>query len=141
MQDFAVDAKDILLAASLTDPIGQYAATSGWGIFVSQYPDKPSTCISLRSTGGFPPSPQLYEDYPTCQVRIRGAKNGFDEAYAKALVVRDVLRSFRGEINGTNYSGIWAMTDITDLGQDESGRPLLTCNFRAIRGLPISDPR
>lgn len=142
MNSFSEDAKDILTAASLSDAIGIYGASSGWAISIAREPEKPSTAITLYDTGSWgPPSPVLQEDYSSLQVRVRGAKQGYEDAYAKALAVREVLHAYHGTVNGTRYSAIFAMTDITHIGWDDQARPLLTTNYRAIRGLPTSDPR
>lgn len=147
MLDFATDLKDILTAASLSNAIGVFAATSGWGIYVGSEPDGlnvPDTAITLYSTGSFfPPSPVLYEEYATAQVRIRGAKTagGYAAAYQKALQVREALHTYNGIVNGTNYSGILCFTDITSIGRDQNNRPLLTLNLRSVRGAPTSDYR
>ena len=68
------------------------------------------------------------------QARIRGAKFGYQAAYAMAETVRDALHELTHQtVNGTKYIAIWASTDIFSIGEDENKRPIFTVNFVAHR--------
>ena len=137
MNSPAADLKDLVVAAGL----GVFAASSGWGVFVSREPESPDTCITLYDTGGFAPSPHLFEDRPTVQARVRGPMLGYQQGWAKALAVREALLGKRALVNGTWYAGIWSQGDIAFLRYDEANHPIWTMSFRIVRGAPTSAHR
>jgi hypothetical protein len=108
--------------------------TIGTNIFISLMPNTPDAVIALYDSGGFPGESGYKYEYPTIQVRIRGAKGQYISAYAKAEAVRNFLHDRANITWGVNrYIGIWSMSDILFLGQDELNRPELSINFRIHR--------
>lgn len=137
MNPVAEDIKDIMVDSNLA--IGDFAATTGWSIHVTDMPDDdntPDTCIAVLDTGGPGPDPVPANNIgnPTFQVIVRGAKMGYQDAWDKA---REILVGLHGKANeswnGTRYIQILATSDIIPLGYDESRRPLFSINFSVMR--------
>lgn len=123
----SVNCKDILVTAG----IGTFGATSGWGIYISREPDSPHTCVTVYDVGGLTPDPKWRLDYPSVQVRVRGAPNGYIDASTKAQAVKDALLGITPQtINTDNIRGIVAIGDIAFLSYDEQRRPIFTQNWR-----------
>ncbi len=124
------DIAAILAAAG----IGTVAATSGWAIFESRLPDGtnvPDTVIAvIDSPAGRDANPKLALDYPAVQILVRGAKDDYRAAHAKAVAIKDELLG-KDPITqaNTNYRGFHMRGDIGLLDYDESDRPLITMNF------------
>lgn len=129
MTDPAEGIKDLLVTAG----VGVFAATSGWGIFIGSEPDSPDTAITIVNTGGRDSDFMFLVDRPSLQVRIRGATNGYQAAYAKAFAVFDNLNALPPQvINDDNWDAITAIGHINNLGFDEKRRPIFTTNFNTI---------
>ena len=117
----------------VTEGIGVFAATSGWGIFISKEPLVPDTTITVYDTGGISANPAYLLDFPTIQVRIRGNTGEYLEAYQKIRQVKDTLLGISSQVlNGDTLRSITCLGDIFSLGYDENSRPLLTLNFSLI---------
>ena len=134
MNPASQDFKDILEDAG----VGSFAATSGWGIYISREPDGDNyqnTVVTLYDTGAADtPHPEIAFDEPMVQARVRGDVGGYPTAYDKILEVRDqLLGKYNFSQGGINYVGIWVTGDISFIGYDDSSRPILTVNFRAQR--------
>lgn len=129
MSDISEGIKDLLVAAG----VGTFAATTGWGIFISKMPDEPDSIVSIMETGGFPANPRWLIDYPSVQVMIRGDKGGYQAAKAKAVVVRDALLGLPAQvINGDRWDSITDIGGLIELGYDDSNRPKFSTNFSLI---------
>ena len=129
MADPAEGIKDLLVAAG----VGVFAATTGWSIQVGKEPTKPDTVVTVYNTGGLAPNPKWLLDDPTVQVSIRGAKNGRVASRAKAQEVKDALLGLPSQdLNGDRWVSVTGIGDITDIGFDESNRPMHTVNFKLI---------
>jgi len=104
-------------------------------LFCFEMPSDPDECICTYDTGGFPPQAGYRYDYPTVQIIVRGRRGGYRDIYTIAESIKVLLH---GKANFYTDSpnrivAIWAMGDIITLGNDESGRPLLSLNFRIHR--------
>lgn len=129
MSDPAVGIKNLLVAAG----VGTFAGTSGWGIFIGKLPSKPETAIAIVGTGGQTANPKYLLDYPSIQVLLRGAKNGYTDVYAKALKVKDTLLGLPSQtVNGDLWVQVNMIGDITPLGFDENDCPMFSVNFSLI---------
>ena len=101
-------------------------------------PEAPNECVCIYDTGGLRPlicigGNEKYEE-PTIQVRIRGDKGKYKQAYTLIQGIRDTLHgTYEYTINGARYILIWCTSDILFLNYDENRRPLLSVNFRTIR--------
>lgn len=131
MRPFSVDLRDLLVAAG----IGVFAAQSGWAIGIGKELASPDTFVTIYDTGGPAPMPHFSEEYPTAQIRVRGAVNGYEAAYDKARAARAAVKG-QGPLllGGTHYAGLWIVTEPGLIGYDDSNRPLFTFNVRAVRG-------
>jgi len=129
MADNAVGAKDLLVAAG----VGVFAATSGWGIFIGKEPTAPHTIITAYNSGGTNPNPKFLLDFPSLQVRVRGAPNGYVAAEAKAKDVKNALLGLVSQdLNGDRWVSVTMAGDITPLGNDQQNRPMFSLNFNLI---------
>ena len=106
----------------------------GTDLFISEMPPVPDSCVCVYDTGGENPNPDYNYEKPTIQVRIRGAKGKYLDAYNLAQDIRDFLNGKHNEeINGARYIVILCEGDIFFVGYDDNHRPLLTVNFRLHR--------
>lgn len=122
-------AKDLLVAAG----VGTFGSQSGWGIFVSKEPTSPDTTVTVYNTGGLAPNPKWLLDFPSIQVRVRGAANGFVAARQKAQDAKDALLGIPSQDVGPDrLVAINGISDVADIGYDEKERPLFTVNFSLI---------
>ena len=122
MNPASEDIKDILVA----DGVGAF----GTDLFISLMPETPDACVSIYDTGGMDPILNYVYDYPTVQVRIRGAIFGYQNAWDKAKEVKDALHGLTNETwNSTRYIQIGCVGDIMFIHYDDNNRPTLTVNF------------
>jgi len=99
-------------------------------LFISKEPDSPDACVTIFDTGGQDPEAHHTYDYPTVQVKIRGDKQGYAAAFAKAQEVKEALHGLTNETwNSTRYIQIMCEGDIIFVGYDGKQRPELTINF------------
>jgi hypothetical protein len=120
----SIDIKDILAGTS------SLALTFGTDLFVSQMPDTPDQCVAVYDTGGYDQDADISYERPTVQVRVRGTKGGYVNAYSLTQNIRDTLHALANyTINGARYIAIWCQGDILSLGYDDNHRPLLSVNF------------
>ena len=120
------------IGAQLTsdDVVG---GVTGWTLFKSYQPKSPDKTITIYETGGPEPdqTPGTGYDFPTFQVRGRGAEFGYEALRSK---MQDVFNS----INNATISGyvyIFAVdSGPIPLGYDkEDNRPQLTWNFKTMK--------
>lgn len=129
----SVDLSDMLAEAG----VGVIAAESGWGIYTTRLPDTPDTAIALMDTPGLAPEIVQPIDRPVVQVLVRGTANGYDEAYAKAMGVRDRLHSMgRVTVGDTEYMFIHVFSDVGLIEYDENQRPVIAANYAITRRVP-----
>jgi hypothetical protein len=137
MNPVSEDIKDMLIDSTLA--VGEFAATTGWSIYISQMPDDdrtPDTCIAVLDSGGSAPDPDPEKDIgnPTVQILIRGSRMGYQAAWDKARAIFAGLHGRANETwNDSRYIQIFASSDIISLGYDERQRPLLSLNFAVMR--------
>lgn len=126
MADPAVGAKDLLVDAN----IGVFAATTGWGIFIGKLPSEPYTAIAIITTGGLTPNPKYLLDFPSIQVLVRGAPNGYAAAFVKAVAIKNTLLGLPSqEVSGDTWVQVNQIGDVASLGYDENNCPLFSINF------------
>ena len=127
MNSPAVDIAGILATAGV--------GTISTDLFVSEQPKTPDECVTVFDTGGFPPESNYVYRKPTVNVRVRGKRGGYRNAYAVAKSIVDALHDKTNEdIDSANrIIAIWCMGDIIALGKDDDERPLLSVNFRIHR--------
>jgi len=118
----------------LIDADSDLGLTFGTDLFVSEMPETPDACVCVYDTGGFPPDPNHTYDHPSVQVRVRGAKGKYRDAYVRANDIKKLLHQTTNETaDGSRYLGIFAGSDVLFVGYDDNHRPLLTVNFNCER--------
>ena len=123
----AEDLKTIITGAG----VGSTNPESDWGVHISKEPTSPNRAITLYDTGGAESNPKHLLDFPSVQVRVRGKKFGYQEAYQKILDVKNELLGLPSQtINGSLFSGVWAIGDIIFLRYDDNNRPIFVSNWR-----------
>ena len=126
----SIDVKDELVTAG----IGIFAASSGWGIYVSKMPSSPDQTITIFDRGGADPNPRFLLDNSSVQIIVRGSVNDYVATYVKSQEIKDHLLGL-GDVtlNGTRYVGFWQQGDIIHVGYDDNDRPLFSLNWRIVR--------
>jgi len=107
--------------------------TMGDNLFGFKLPEKSGTLACLIDTGGYEAEPSnIYN--PTVQIITRAEIGNYLQAYSLMWSITEILHEVSNiEINGTNYILIWKLTEILTIGEDEKGRPILSCNLRIKR--------
>ncbi|OHD24748.1 MAG: hypothetical protein A2Y38_06010 [Spirochaetes bacterium GWB1_59_5] len=128
------------------DDLADYISSGG--VATTTYrgwmPEKPDEAIQLVETGGMAPVPQMsgttgvvVEERPSVQVVRRSPS--YQRARVEMNVIFGLLQGLGGRtINGTDYKWVEAIQSPFVLGQDESGRTLMACNFRVFKALSTS---
>lgn len=127
-----------LKGVASTNPL----ATS-WPIRIGQVLETPDACIGIYDTGGTNPNTKWLLDFVHVQTLVRGAKDGYQAAYAKAQAIKDVLLGVDPQLVYTSpnqvwWSGITMLGDIAFLNHDLGKRPLFSVNFRILQEQPKS---
>jgi hypothetical protein len=121
--------KDILVADALA---GYEDPTADWQIFEGVEPPEPAKTITLLLAGGESPNPKWLMDYPSVQVRVRGAIGGYDDALDEAYKVRNSLLGLDNYLHtsGDRIDAINIMGDVFPMPADETGKPVFVINFK-----------
>lgn len=125
-------------AKLIVDYLRNRLSLTGWGLFVGIMPATPDKAIAILDSGGFEGIPNLLVDYPSIQVRVRGAqaplnKDGYTEAYLKAREVRDhILGMSNAPTEFTELDGCTERGHLISLGYDDNKRPNFSNNFQLI---------
>lgn len=121
--------KDLLAA----EAAGTFAATTGWGIFIGREPLQPDTAITVYDTGGLQPNPKWLLDWPSVQIRVRGAKGAYQAAYNKVKQCQDIVLGIDSQdLNGDRWVSVTGLGSILWLGHDDNERPQFVANYRLI---------
>lgn len=128
-----VPVPDVLKNLLVTAGIGSFPPTTGWGISIGMTIASPDTLIVIRETGGRASMSGLGIDFPSVQVKVRGAVNGWAAARAKMKDVKNALLNLPSQTIGEDrYTAINAIGDVIDMGQDDNNRPSFVMNFALI---------
>lgn len=97
--------------------------------------------ITLYDLPGEEPNPKFLLDFPRIQARSKASN--FVNAYDNLLEVFDKLLGRSAvTINTTRYTGIWAVTNILQLGKNDTDRYLVAVTFRlAVEPAEVSQNR
>lgn len=112
---------------------GLVGGATGWALFKSFLPADPDQVVVLYELPGSPPEAKVDIDRPGFQVRVRGAKMGYEAARAKAEAIYLDLHKFTGLLLGTYYVAILAAGHPALLGYDQNERPELVQTFNVTR--------
>ena len=133
--------KTVLLNASpavgvFGTPTTTQIKSGTWGVFVSKQPDDQNgldRCVTIYDTGGLDSNPRWLLDYPTIQVMVRGKPGEYQETYAKALEVKNLLLGLPSQnIGDVRWVQVNIRGDIGFIGYDSSRRPEFSVNFQLI---------
>lgn len=118
-------------------PANTLGGSSGWTRYVGNLPGSPDKVAAFMDSGGMNPWPHLLLDFPSIQVQVRGPKDSYGQAYAKARQIRDALLGIESQdvvIDAETHRlvSVTVMGDINSLGNDTVDRPMLSVNFRTI---------
>jgi hypothetical protein len=123
------DIKDMLEADSA---LGLVFKTN---LFIGLEPAKPSNCVTIFDTYGFPPALGLTDqgyEYPAIQIRVRNKhyQDGWD-------LISDIKNLLHGQAqqtwNGTLYTVIYCSSGPALLDWDENGNARFIINFNLQR--------
>ena len=109
--------------------------TTGWQVATGQMLAAPDKMLVIRNTGGRAPEPNIAQDYPTVQIIGRGEKKagGQEEIYQKMVAARRALLGIPSAPAAyPELSSCIGIGDITDVGYDDSDRPMYTLNLQLI---------
>lgn len=143
----AEDVKAALVAANVV-PAGTVA---DWACFVGMLPDSdpadrsggpivPDRAVCIYETEGQPAEEGFRMVYPTLQIRVRGAPDGYAEARAKlnaiflALHAQEAAISMASSPPSVLFVYFYCMNSgPIPLGPDQRRRPHMAFNFRSAR--------
>lgn len=108
-------------------------ASLGRTLFTNTEPASPDDTLTVYDAGGEPPI--LYDEVLTSHdVQLRARARRYADAYKMLDDAFAVLNAAKGvTIQGYRYTGIWLMSDIISLGNDENGRATITANYQLVR--------
>lgn len=120
--------------ATYLDSLAIGSLTAGsWRIFAAKMPKEPDQTISVFAAGGKDANPKWLIDYPTLNVRVRGAPNDWEAPMTKMLAIKDALLGLPGQdLSGDRWVGINMQGDIKDMGIDDLGRYMISADFSCI---------
>lgn len=123
------DVRSVLVTA------GVVSATPGnaWSVHIGHLPKSPNQVVAISDTGGLSPNPKWLLDYPSVQILIRGAANGYVETRNKAIRIKDELLGIVSQdVNGNRLASVTMAGDVAFIGVDQIERPMFSLNFRLI---------
>lgn len=114
----------------------QAVGTVGTDIFVGREPSEPNFVTTIYDAGGIAPNPKFLRDEPQVQCRVRGEANDYQNAWAKAQEIKDVLLGAQPQtLNGTDYVLFVQIGEIISLGYDDNNRVMIVSNWQLVREL------
>jgi hypothetical protein len=120
-----------------TQSIASSSGVGGWLLALSIMPDSTAIqdrVVSIAQTAGGPSLATVELDESAFQVRVRGTVYDWTAAEAKAIEVYQALHGLTpGTYSGRHYAGVWAQQPPFLLEYDDSNRPHLVNNYRALR--------
>ena len=117
--------------------IGTIAGATGWGIFRSQLPTAPITCVVVTENGGKPIMTMggVVGNFFNFNILVRGnaGSAGFDAAKSKADDIYELLKFVPSLTEETVvYRNIRVTTNVINGGQDKAGCPMFSINFAGL---------
>ena len=114
--------------------IATHVSGSGWQTEIGAMPKTPDDVIMISDTGGLDPNPKWLLDFPTIQIMVRGAVNGYLATVREAKAVKDLILGIDAftTSEGDRWVSATMNGDLGFIGRDENARPLFTMNFALI---------
>ena len=119
--------------------VSQGLAVMGTDTWLHVMPDEPNDAMSIIEYGGDEPdyiqeNPKVDTENPRVQVAVRSMQP--EVARLRAEMIYQSLMTIRNEtLNGTRILWCQPVDTPAMLGRDESGRFLVTTNFRVLKEL------
>ena len=102
--------------------------TIGTTLFIGTLPANIDNWVGIFQTGGIEPTTYLDIIKPTLQVLVRNTN--YETAQQLSYEVYDALHQLYGQTMGsTEIYTVFAIQEPTDIGEDETGRAIFTCNY------------
>ncbi len=125
-----------------THGFGTYQPTGAGGtIFVGKLPQQPDVCLAIFPTGGFVASIKDGYDFPTIQVRVRGAPHDYRATEARAQAAYNQLQGLKQHklSNGILIVRMQGMQSAPNyIAPDERERPEFSINYMLeVRNLSV----
>ena len=125
-------------AIIITGLLGSATLTAAWAVYVSaEPPETPNAVITVYDTGGRDPDPKWKLDYPNVQIRVRGEKSAYSDAWIRTRKIRDLILGSNPQVIGQwRWESFLVVGDVNFIAYDQSRRPIFTINVRLI-GEPL----
>lgn len=130
---------DDIMATLVAAGLGQNTASnSDWMIRVGYMQAGPDKTICIQEAGGRPPETGQQVQYPTIQIRVRGAGDGYQDMRDKEQAIFNFLHAGNAPVDiGGNYVYCFALSSSpVPMGQDGNRRPSVVRNYRLMRTGP-----
>lgn len=102
--------------------------TVGTDLFIGTLPSQQDNCVGIFQTGGVQPTTYLEVKKPTIQIIVRNTN--YETAQQLSYTIYDLIhQKIGGTIGATNMYTIFALQEPTEIGEDETGRAIFTCNY------------
>jgi len=102
--------------------------TVGTDLFIGTLPAQQDNCVGIFQTGGVQPTTYLDIKKPTIQIIVRNTN--YETAQQLSYTIYDLIhQKIGGTIGATNMYTIFALQETTEIGEDETGRAIFTCNY------------
>lgn len=124
---------DILLAKGVVSNPGQGV----WPHYLGILPTGVDQAVGILDRGGPSPEVLVAIDYPSVQILVRSAKNGYVACRRKAETIFEALQAIPG--GGAEFPELTscvAVGGITFVGYDTNERPVQSLNFNLIVSKP-----
>lgn len=127
---------DDVVSALTNAGIGQITSDrDDWFMYCGYLPESPDRAISIFEAAGPAPEETMAIEYPSIQIRVRGARGGDDyqTVRAKMRAIFDLLHGGDAGL-GADYVYFYAAhSGALSLGRDENLRNHMATNFRVMR--------
>jgi hypothetical protein len=89
--------------------------------------------VTIYDSGGPAPEVSVGINHPSAQIIVRGARQGYNDAYGKCLEIRRALLAIpTPRTDWPELTSVVERTDVQSLGRDQSARPRFSMNFQLI---------
>lgn len=102
--------------------------TLGTDLFIGTLPAQIENCVGIFQTGGIEPTTYLDIIKPTIQVLVRNTN--YETAQQLSYQIYDLLHQlYKITMGTTEIYTVFSLQEPTDIGEDETGRAIFTCNY------------
>jgi hypothetical protein len=106
----------------------QTTLTKGTDLFIGTLPANIDNCVGIFQSGGIEPTTYLDIIKPTLQVLVRNTN--YETAQTTSYTIYNLLHQiYCPAVGTTEIYTVFALQEPTDIGEDETGRAVFTCNY------------